>query len=152
RAAPVRDQDRAHEEGPVSMPPTRTLIRWQFEADYFACCNCNWGCPCNFNARPTEGRCHGVGAWRVHTGRFGDTPLDGLVFAGAYFLPGLIEHGNGTARFYVDERSTPEQRQAIAAISSGHHGGGAFEIFGLLVTTFYPLKAARIDLRIERPR
>ncbi|NPC57753.1 DUF1326 domain-containing protein [Caenimonas soli] len=35
---------------------------WFFEADYFTACNCDWGCPCNFNARPTEGRCMGWGA------------------------------------------------------------------------------------------
>src|SRR5215204_3138669 len=35
------------------------MERWSLEADYFTACNCDWGCPCNFNARPTEGRCMG---------------------------------------------------------------------------------------------
>ena len=29
------------------------MAQWSFEADYFTACNCDWGCPCNFNARPT---------------------------------------------------------------------------------------------------
>src|SRR5204862_2360104 len=120
-----------------------SATKWHFEADYFAFCNCDWGCPCNFNARPTQGNCHGAGAWRIRRGRFGETPLDGVVFAGAYFFPGLIEQGNGTARFYVDEQTTPEQRRAIEAIGSGRHGGGVFEVFGTLVTRFYHLKVAK---------
>jgi hypothetical protein len=30
------------------------MTQWSFEANYFTACNCDWGCPCNFNARPTE--------------------------------------------------------------------------------------------------
>jgi hypothetical protein len=47
------------------------MTQWRFEADYFTACNCDWGCPCNFNARPTEGRCLGWGAWSILTGQYG---------------------------------------------------------------------------------
>lgn len=129
-----------------------TNTAWYFEADYLTFCNCDWGCPCNFNARPTQGNCHGVGAWRVTAGAFGTTRLDGVVFVGAYFFPGLVEEGNGKARFYVDEKATPEQRQAIAAITSGQHGGGIFEIFASLVAEFYPLRVAKIDFEMDGPK
>jgi hypothetical protein len=127
-------------------------VQWEFEADYFTCCNCDWGCPCTFNARPTQGNCNGVGAWRIRRGKFGDTPLGGVTFVGAYFFPGLIEEGNGRARVYVDLAATSDQRAAIEAITSGNHGGGIFEVLGGLVAEFYPLKLARIELRIESPR
>src|SRR5262245_10832602 len=26
------------------------MTKWNFEADFFTACNCDWGCPCNFNA------------------------------------------------------------------------------------------------------
>jgi hypothetical protein len=126
--------------------------KWNFEAEYFTFCNCDWGCPCNFNARPTQGNCHGVQAWRIRTGTFGETALDGVVFVGAYFFPGLIEEGNGTTRYYVDEQATPQQRQAIEAIASGTHGGGILEVLAAMTTTFYPLRVAKIDLHIESPK
>jgi hypothetical protein len=34
-----------------------TQIRWRIAGEEFASCNCNWGCPCQFNALPTTGRC-----------------------------------------------------------------------------------------------
>jgi len=129
-----------------------TKSRWEFEADYFTFCNCDWGCPCNFNARPTQGNCHGVGAWRIRTGHYDETKLDGVVFAAAYFFPGLIEQGHGLSRFYVDRRATPAQRKAIEAICSGKFGGGIFEIFANLSETVYPFLVTDIALDIEGPR
>jgi hypothetical protein len=123
--------------------------KWRFSADYFTFCNCDWGCPCNFNARPTQGTCNGIGAWEIREGTFGSTKLDGVRFAVCYFFPGLIEQGNGTARNYVDRRATPAQRKAIETIASGRVGGGIFEVFPKLAPTFYPLLVTDIDLSID---
>ena len=124
---------------------------WEFEADYFTFCNCDWGCPCNFNARPTQGNCHGVGAWRIRRGSFDGTKLDGVVFAAAYFFPGLIEQGHGIARFYVDRRANSAQKKAIEAICSGKSGGGIFETFANLAEKIYPFMAVDIELAIADP-
>jgi len=122
---------------------------WSFEADYLTACNCDWGCPCNFNARPTQGNCNGFGAWRVDTGAFGATKLDGVKFVAIYFFPGLVEEGNGTARLYVDAKATPEQREALEQIFSGQLGGGIFEIFATLCTTIYPTLVANIEFETD---
>lgn len=119
---------------------------WSFEADYFTACNCDWGCPCSFNARPTQGNCHGWGVWRITKGAFGRTRLDGGKFAVYYLFPGLIEQGNGTTRTYVDSRAPKEQREALDAIASGKAGGGIFELFAkqlaskTLPTKFVPIE------------
>lgn len=125
-------------------------MEWNFEADYFTACNCDWGCPCNFNARPTEGRCMGLQAWQIITGRFGDTSLDGTRFGVFYKFPGLVEEGRGTACTYVDSKATKPQQDALDAIGSGKAGGGIFALFGEeLVTTWLPTKVVPIgfDLR-----
>ncbi|HLE54769.1 MAG TPA: DUF1326 domain-containing protein [Thermoplasmata archaeon] len=125
---------------------------WKFEADYYTNCNCDWGCPCNFNARPTQGTCHGVGTYRIRKGRFGDTRLDGAIFATAYFFPGPIERGNAIRRLYIDRKTTTAQRKAIEAIGGGEYGGGIFEIFQKLVSKSYPTRIVDIDFRIEGPK
>ena len=125
---------------------------WAFEADYFTWCNCDWGCPCNFNARPTEGRCHGGAVWRVKKGHFGPTKLDGAKFAVFYWFPGLIEQGNGRARNYVDRKATPEQRRALERILSGKEGGGILEVFPQLVSKWYPLMVTDIDFTVDGPK
>jgi Protein of unknown function (DUF1326) len=33
-------------------------------------CNCDYGCPCNFNALPTQGKCEGGWTWHVDGGGF----------------------------------------------------------------------------------
>ena len=78
------------------------MTKWSFEADYFTACNCDWGCPCNFNARPTEGRCMGWGVWSITTGKFGTTSLDGTRFGLYYKFPGLVGDGHGVGCAYID--------------------------------------------------
>lgn len=126
--------------------------KWEFEADYITLCNCDWGCPCNFNARPTYGDCVGWGAFRITRGTFGDTKLDGAVFIAAYAFPGLIEEGNAITRLYVDAKSTPEQQEAIRQIYEGKHGGGMFEIFANLSRVRYPSAVVDIDFRFDGPQ
>jgi len=127
-------------------------VRWSIDADYLTFCNCDWGCPCNFNARPNQGNCHGVGAWRIREGTFNGTRLDGTVCAIAYFFPGLIEQGNGTMRAYVDRRATKEQVKALEAILYGRQGSGLFEVFANLCTTRLPLLVTDIDMAIDDVR
>src|SRR2546426_7276028 len=110
-----------------------TPVKWSLEADYLQACNCDYGCPCEFEAPPTQGFCEGVGAWRIDKGRFGDQALDGLCFAFAARWPKAIHQGNGTVQLYFDERANPKQREALVKIASGQAGGMPFEI---IVTTF----------------
>lgn len=126
------------------------MTQWNFEADYFTACNCDWGCPCNFNARPTEGRCMGWGAWNIRNGRFAEVPLDGLRFALYYKFPGLVEEGQGSACLYIDSSASPQQHQALQAIGTGQAGGGIFELFGTqLVSQWLPTKQAPIEFEFS---
>ncbi|MBI4362561.1 MAG: DUF1326 domain-containing protein [Euryarchaeota archaeon] len=120
-------------------------VSWNFTGQFFQACNCAWGCPCNFNAPPTTGFCDGVVAWHIEKGKYGMTKLDGLTVAGAAHWPKQIHEGNGTLAIYIDERATPEQRQAILAIFSGQAGGGPFPVIAstiskLLEPRFVPVE------------
>ena len=55
--------------------------RWHLNGQVLVACNCDWGCPCNFNARPTTGKCEGGWTWHVDDGSYGDVALDGLNFS-----------------------------------------------------------------------
>jgi hypothetical protein len=127
-----------------------TMKDWHFEADYFTACNCDWGCPCNFNARPTEGRCMGWGTWAINAGQFGLTSLGGARFALYYKFPGSVEKGEGTACAYIDSRATKEQQQALEQIGTGKAGGGIFALFGeSLVSTWLPTKITPIEIDLS---
>lgn len=112
------------------------MKKWFFDADYLQTCNCDYGCPCEFSAPPTTGFCHGLGVWKIQRGKYDELSLDGLGLAFAAKWPGAIHEGNGTVCLFVDEKASPEQREALLAIGSGQAGGLPFEI---LATTFMTL-------------
>ena len=106
--------------------------KWFIEADYLQACNCEYGCPCEFQAPPSQGFCSGVGAWKINRGKFGDISLDGLALGFAAHWPEAIHLGNGTASLLFDEKANEAQRDALMQIATGQAGGMPFEI---LVTT-----------------
>lgn len=125
------------------MPAATT--KWSLDSEYIQACNCDYGCPCTFNALPTHGNCEAFVAWRVKKGSFGPTKLDGTTYAWALWWPGAIHHGNGVSRLYVDTAATPEQAKAVEEIVSGRHGGGVYEIFAKTFVKVLPSKRAKIE-------
>ena len=123
--------------------------KWNFEAEYIQSCNCDWGCPCNFNALPTHGNCEALVAYRIKKGKFGDTKLDGAIFGLSAWWPKAIHEGNGTAALYLDENTTSDQRKAIEAIFSGKQGGGVFEIFPKTWSKVLPTKVVKMDFHYD---
>lgn len=97
--------------------------KWQLRGTAFIACNCDWGCPCNFNALPTKGHCEGGWTWHIETGSVDDVQLDGLNFSVVVKWPGAIHEGNGEGVIFVDERASEAQRAAIGALVSGKFGG-----------------------------
>jgi hypothetical protein len=96
---------------------------WELKGTVVVACNCDYGCPCNFNALPTQGKCEGSWTWHVDRGAFGDTSLDDLSFTVAVKWPGAIHEGNGQAVILVDDRADQAQSDAIATLLSGDAGG-----------------------------
>jgi len=113
-----------------------TASDWRLEGEWMKNCTCAFGCPCDFNARPTQGYCKGLVAMRIAKGHFEGTRLDGLCFAITVDFPGPLHEGNGTIQPIIDERATAEQRQALFDIFSGKHSaeGTLFQIVSMIVT------------------
>jgi hypothetical protein len=95
------------------------MVDWYVEGVSFGNCNCDYGCPCQFERRPTRGDCRGFEAARIDKGHFGDVPLDGLRFALLYAWPGAVFEGGGTMQAVIDERADARQRQALATVLYG---------------------------------
>ena len=54
------------------------MIEWEIRGREFGNCNCDYSCPCQFNALPTNGHCRGLGVYDIEQGVHGPTRLDGL--------------------------------------------------------------------------
>src|SRR5215472_14845567 len=110
-------------------------VDWEIEGPEISSCNCNFGCPCQFNALPTHGNCRAAVAFRIDRGHFGDVRLDGLCAGGMFAWPKAIHLGNGECLPLVDERATPEQRGALLTVLSGGETDPGATIFNVFATT-----------------
>lgn len=119
--------------------------KWNYKAELISACNCDWGCPCNFNQKPTNGFCQGSYAGHIMSGSSGDIRLDGLKWAWACQWPGAIHEGRGTAKVWIDQTGSKDQRAALEAILKGEYGGMPWSIFAATVdnwleTSFVPFE------------
>lgn len=121
---------------------------WKLKGMVLIACNCDWGCPCNFNALPTTGKCEGGWTWHVDQGSYGDVKLDGLNFSVYVKWPGAIHHGNGEGLVLVDERADERQREAIATLVKGGVGG-PWGILGWTWPKVHGPKAVPYDFVID---
>ena len=96
---------------------------WSLKGTVVIACNCDYGCPCNFNAPPSHGKCEGGWTWHVSHGAYGDVSLNDLNFSVFVKWPGAIHEGNGEALILIDERAKSAQREAIATLIKGDVGG-----------------------------
>jgi hypothetical protein len=118
---------------------------WRYRAEMINACNCDWGCPCNFNAKPTHGFCEGLYGAHIIAGRSGETALEGVKWAWGAKWPGAIHEGGGTGRIWIDETASAAQRQALQEILRGNLGGMPWTVLGATVdhwleTQFVPFE------------
>jgi hypothetical protein len=118
------------------------------KADYVETCNCDFGCPCNFNGFPTYGYCRALVLYHIQSGSFGDVKLDGLDAIVAVSWPKAIHEGNGTFQLFVTNTADQNQRQALVNILSGKaKGNGPFASFA---TTYkYVLDPQFVDINAK---
>jgi hypothetical protein len=109
--------------------PTSTF---RVTGDVLIACNCDWGCPCNFNARPSRGFCQGGWIWMIESGQVEDVKLAGLGAAVFAKWPGAIHEGGGRATCYIDARANDTQLAALTRVLRGEFGGP----WGIFIKTY----------------
>ena len=133
-------------------------VDWYIEGIEFSNCNCDYGCPCQFEAlRPTYGDCRGFAAVRIDSGHFGDVQLDGLGAALLYAWPGPIYEGNGECQAVIDERADDDQRDALATVLYGgetDEGATHWWVYRTMSSTVHPplVRPIEFDVNIEDRR
>lgn len=111
------------------------FVDWEIKGREFVNCNCNYGCPCQFNALPTHGNCQGVGAYDIDQGHFGDVRLDGLQAAAIFQWPGPIHEGHGIFQAIIDARANEAQREALRKILYGEETEPGATVWNVFMTT-----------------
>ena len=107
-------------------------VDWEIKGPQISTCNCDWGCPCQFNALPNRGNCRAIVGMRIDEGHFADVRLDGLKAVAVLAWPGAIHEGHGETLPVIDERATPEQREALLKILGGEETEPFATIFNVV--------------------
>ena len=128
------------------------MIDWYIEASEFGTCNCDYGCPCQFEADPTHGNCRGFEALHIEKGHYGEIDLTGINIAMFYAWPGLISEGKGELQVIIDESANPEQRQALETVMHGKQTEEAathWWVFNAMSDTIHPTLYLPIDFEVD---
>ena len=122
---------------------------WHLEGRYVEYCSCDYGCPCESMAAPTQGSCDGVVAFDVEKGHCGDVDLGGTRFAATFYFPRAIHHGGGHMNPILDEKTNQAQRDALFYILSGEDqpAGTMFRIFSIIIETVHDPLFLPIDFQ-----
>jgi hypothetical protein len=119
-------------------------------------CNCEAICPCRRSGgqqggRPSYQTCDFALSWWIKAGHAGALDLAGrkVVMTGRWeTTPGNPWH----VTLYIDEESTPEQRQALEAVFLGRAGGAPQRSFGGNIVEVFAVKRAAIALDHTRAK
>src|SRR2546428_12837803 len=96
---------------------------WNMKGTLVIACNCEYGCPCNVNGRPTLGNCEGGWTWQIEAGVYGDVELDGPNLGLSADWAAALHEGNGVATTPIDDPAHTAQREALPALVEGRAGG-----------------------------
>jgi len=127
-------------------------IDWSIKGPHVANCNCDYGCPCQFNALPTYRSCLAVFGFRIDEGHFGSTRLDGLHVVNTWAWPGAVHEGDGSMQSIIDIRADEAQREALVAILQGEGaepGMMMLQIYRSMCTTVHAPLFEPIELSID---
>ena len=131
------------------------MVDWSIEAVSFGNCNCDYGCPCQFEQRTTRANCRGFEVGRIRSGHFGGVRLDDLCYVLLYAWPGAVYEGNGMMQAVIDERANEEQ---LGASTTVLYGGETEEarnhwwVFHAMSTTVHEPIFRPIDFEVDIER
>lgn len=132
------------------MASTTQIPKWRMKSDYVETCNCDYGCPCNFNGFPTYGFCRALVLYHIREGSYGNEKLDNLDVVSAGSWPKAIHEGNGTMQLFISKEATAGQRAALLDIFSGKaKGEGPFAIFATTLKYFLEPQFVEIKVKID---
>jgi len=125
--------------------------KWRAKVEHVMACNCNFGCPCSFDAPPTYGSCETASATRIVEGTIDGVVLDGLKYVVIAKWPGPLHLGHGRAVVLIDERARGDARTVLEAFATGKLGGP----WGVLASTLtggVTVRGAKIEYRFANAK
>jgi hypothetical protein len=135
----------------TAVEPRPAASGYQLQGTLLEACNCDVLCPCWIGEDPDNGTCRAVIAYHFDKGAIRGVDVSGLTLAAVGFIPGNVLAGNWKEVFFVDDRATDEQMQAMLDAFTGKLGGPLADL-AQLVGEVLEVRKAPISHEIEEGR
>ena len=124
-------------------------MAYELEGTLLEVCNCNVLCPCWIGEDPDNGTCDGIVGYHVDRGTVDGVDVSGRSFVMLAHIPGNVLKGNWRAVVYVDDKATPQQKEALLNAFTGKLGGPLADQ-AQLIGEVVAVESAPIDFRVEK--
>ena len=123
-------------------------MAWQMSGRSMEFCSCALMCPCWISpeAKPDEGWCSGTLAFSIEAGECDGVDLAGTSVVLTADWPGNFFGGEGTARLYLDQGASDEQRRELEAVFQGNKGGHLAGLFGAVIAKWLPSETTGVAI------
>jgi hypothetical protein len=123
-------------------------VKWKVKGLYCEACNCESVCPCYSQEMPSQGFCEGPCIWHIQKGSYGAVQLDGLTVIMVQRCDGHMRDSIWKCWFYIDDRATDEQFEALTNVFTAKAGGYIGKVYAKLWNVL-SVERAKIDVKIE---
>ena len=123
-------------------------MAWQLSGRSMELCSCKLLCPCWLGPEgvPDQGWCGGALGFDIQRSNSDGVDLGGTKVAFAAEWPGNFFDGKGTARLYIGDTASAEQRRELEAIFSGKKGGLLEGLWGAVISNWLPTESTRVEI------
>jgi hypothetical protein len=104
---------------------------YHLEGSLLELCTCGAYCPCRPAGQPDGGECEAANAWHIDRGTIDGTDVSGLSLVALSHVHGHVLEGRPVV-YFVDDRASDEQQQALMNVWSGKLGGPVADLAELI--------------------
>lgn len=121
---------------------------YTLEGQLLEVCTCKTLCPCWVGEDPDFGTCDGTLGWKIEKGEVNGVDVSGLTLVALAHIPGNILEGNWRVAVFVDDKASPEQKQALLDVWTGKLGGPVGDLVQL-IGEVVEVKDAKITAEVK---
>src|SRR5229473_3770191 len=110
----------------------RGNMAYHLEGRLLEVCNCRVLCPCWIGEDPDNGTCDTIVAWHFDKGTVEGVDVAGSTIVCVAHVPGNILQGNWRAAVYIDDKASPQQKDALLQVYTGKLGGPVADLVKLI--------------------
>jgi len=107
-------------------------MAYDLEGQLLEVCTCKILCPCWVGEAPDgDGTCQSINSWHIDKGVINGIDVTNLTIAGVNQIPGPVLEGGWKVIYFVDDKATAAQHDAMVNVWTGKLGGPVKDLVGL---------------------